>query len=88
MCIERIAVEAVVFVPKHRVSPNGTTAITTSAGKNEMIGARLWRSRSAFGGMKSSFQMVFKPVGRRVQAGRRGAGRSGLRRSVEWPQAA
>ncbi len=46
---------------KQSVSPNGITAITTKAGKNEMNGARLCRNLSAFGGMKSSLKIVFKP---------------------------
>ena len=39
----------------------GRVPSTTSAGKNEMIGARLCRNLSAFGGMKSSLKIVFRP---------------------------
>jgi hypothetical protein len=43
------------------VSPNGMTAVSASTGTIAKIGARLKRSLSAFGGMKSSLKKNFTP---------------------------
>jgi hypothetical protein len=43
------------------VSPNGMTAVSARTGKSASIGARLKRSLSALGGMKSSLVKNFRP---------------------------